>query len=130
MNEQTTIKLLCEESAMRIGQIQEHIKSVDAAISCLHERNGFDFKSDVGQLLNCLYSEELKEWRHFFMFGLALDDDDKDRIKAAAYQRFLNDKMHVAHWLNNGISPAMWMSADEKRFREMVKRAFYPGGCQ
>jgi hypothetical protein len=60
------------------------------------------------------------------MFGMTLKDEDRDRIKAAAYERFLSDKMSVKHYLPGGDSAGHWLVADEEEFRAMVKVAFAP----
>lgn len=118
---------MVEEALGRIEQIQAHESAIHAAARCITERRQHqDFKIDYGTLLDLLHQEETKEWRNMFMWAITLDDTERERVKAAAHQRFLSDRMHVAHWINNGISPSSWLSADEDEFREMAKAAFMP----
>jgi hypothetical protein len=120
-----TNKQIVEESMVRIEQLQLHIAAIDAAVRCLSERRK-NFQIDFGNLRDALYYEEMNEWREMFMWGLTLSDDDRDRIKMAAHQRFLRDGMYAAKWFNNGRTPGSWLSADEAEFRAMVKSVFSP----
>lgn len=120
-----TNKKMAEEAMVRIEHIQAHLTAIDAAARCLSERRPHQ-AIEFGNLRDALYYEEMEEWRKLFMWGLTLADDERDRIKASAHQRFLRDGMHVAHWINNGISPGSWLSADEAEFKSMAKAAFMP----
>jgi hypothetical protein len=60
------------------------------------------------------------------MWGLTLTQEEQDRIKAAAHERFLSKRMSVAHWLNDGVTPGQWVEADEVEFRKMAAKAFSP----
>lgn len=116
---------MAEESLERIMHIQEHISAVEAAVYSIMKRDRNKI-IDYGNLRECLINDELDEWRKLFMWGLTLDKERRDRIKAAAHNRFLRDGMHVANWINNGISPGTWFVADEAKFRTMAKAAFSP----
>lgn len=120
-----TNKQMVEESLVRISHIQEHIKSVDAAVSFLRNRKRHD-EFNTGETRGRLFEAELDEWRNLFMWAITLDGEEKERIKAAAYERFLKDGIHVAHWFNNGVSPGSWLSSDETQFRDMARKAFAP----
>ena len=81
---------------------------------------------DHGDIINKLYEEEMVEWRKLAMWGLTLDDADRDRIKAAVHQRFLRDGMSVHDWMSDGVAAGSWLSSDEAEFRAMAKKAFAP----
>jgi hypothetical protein len=117
---------MIEEALVRIEMLQSHISAIEAAASCLFKRRHHGFQIEYGNLRTTLFEEELDEWRKLFMWGLTLSDEERDRIKAAAYQRFLSNKTHVAYWINDGISPGQWLAADEDEFRAMAKEAFKP----
>ena len=111
----------------RIEFIQQHQKNVSAAVHHIHSRAHGSKQVDTGDIMSRLFDQELTEWRNLAMWGLTLDDDERDRIKAAAHARFLHDGMHVANWLNSdGVSPGSWLKADEDEFRAMAKAAFAP----
>lgn len=109
----------------RIELIQQHIKHIDNAKYFLSDSRRWE-KVDCTSLRNALIDEELSEWRRLAMWGLTLDDSERDRIKAAVHDRFLRDEMHVADWFSGGVSPGSWLSSDEKEFRAMAKEAFSP----
>lgn len=77
-------------------------------------------------IVNKLYEEEMVEWRKLAMWGLTLDDADRDRIKAAVHQRFLRDGMSVHDWMNDGVAAATGFLATKAEFRAMAKTAFAP----
>lgn len=109
----------------RIEVLQAHQNAIQAALHCVRERCPQDqVQSDL--LFSRLNELELQEWRNLFMWALTLEDGERDRIKAAAHERFLSDGHSVSHWLNNGVTPGSWVSADEDAFREMARKAFAP----
>lgn len=120
-----TSKQMVEETLIRIEQIQAHIGAIEAAVRYLNHRNRHG-NIDCGTLRSSLIQEELKEWQNLFMWGMTLDGAERDRIKAAGYQRFLRDGMHVAQWMNDGVSPTHWLEADDAEFRAMARKAFAP----
>jgi hypothetical protein len=120
-----TNKRMVEEAMVRIEHLQAHISAIEAAARCIHERKRH-IQIEYGTLRELLYQEEMSEWRNLFMWAITLDEAERDRVKAAAHHRFLADGMHVAHWINNGVSPGSWLSADEDEFRAMAKAAFMP----
>ena len=120
-----TNKQVVEECMARIEQLQEHIKAIEAAAWCLRARKRW-VDVDYGNIHDLLISDELEEWRNLALWGLTLDDVERDRVKAAAHQRFLRDGMSVGTYLNNGIEPSKWLVSDEEDFREMAKKAFGP----
>lgn len=113
------INELIEETFARIQRYELHIESVHAAINCL----GRDLV-DRGNIIERLYAAQSREWQTLFMFGLASDEKTRERIKAAAYESFLNDHIHVAGYF--GASSAGWLSADEEEFRKMCRDLFAP----
>jgi hypothetical protein len=120
-----TNKKLVLEIMERIELIQQHIKNLEQAASYAVSRRRYE-NVDYGNLRNALVDEELHEWRNLFMWGLTLDKEEQERIKAAAFQRFLRDGMHVANWLNDGVSPSSWLVEEEQEFRKMAKKVFGP----
>jgi hypothetical protein len=110
---------LIEETFARIQKFQLHIESVLAAINAL----GRDLV-DRGNIVERLYAAQNREWQTLFMFGLAAEKETRDRIKAAAYESFLNDHIHVAEYF--GGSSSGWLVSDEKEFRRMCRELFAP----
>ncbi len=117
-----------EEILGRIEELQVHTKNLNAALRHVNLRNHNRGSGAMESALrNELYRLELEEWRNLFMWGMVVDEAARDRIKAAAYERFLGDRIAVTHWLEpSGISPGMWYSADEEAFRDMAREAFAP----
>ncbi len=109
----------------RIEVLQEHVRRVNDAV---HYIRSLDRRTEIdhGDIINKLYEEEMVEWRKLAMWGLTLDDADRDRIKAAVHQRFLRDGMSVHDWMNDGVAAGSWLSSDEAEFRAMAKKAFAP----
>lgn len=131
MNENLGIKIsnknLIFECMKRIELLQHYIKEIDEAASYISNRKfGYSFKLDYGNIRSALIDMELEEWRNLCMWGLTVDKDTKDRIKAAVYDRSLRDGISVSHWLNDGVEPGTWLTADEKEFRKMAKELFKP----
>ena len=109
----------------RIEVLQEHVRRVNDAV---HYIRSLDRRTEIDHvdIINKLYEEEMVEWRKCAMWGLTLDDADRDRIKAAVHQRFLRDGMSVHDWMSDGVSAGYWLSSDEAEFRAMAKKAFGP----
>ena len=109
----------------RIEVLQEHVRRVNDAV---HYIRSLDRRTEIdhGDIINKLYEEEMVEWRKLAMWGLTLDDADRDRIKAAVHHRFLRDGVSVADWINGGVTPGWWLKSDEEEFRAMAKKAFSP----
>lgn len=109
----------------RIDILQEHIRRVSAALSYMRM---LDRRADVDadDIIHKLTRLENDEYRKLAMWGLTLDDADRDRIKAAVHHRFLRDGMSVADWINGGVTPGSWLTSDEAEFRAMAKKAFSP----
>jgi hypothetical protein len=111
----------------RIEKIRIHQENVINASQLVRAKT-MDGKVDCGQLLDKLYKEELDEWRNLMLFGLVADNETRDRCKAAAYDRFLQDRMHVAHYFSGGGTPARWLASDEAEFRQMARDLFLGQG--
>ena len=109
----------------RIEVLQEHVRRVSDAV---HYIRSLDRRTEIDHvdIINKLYEEEMIEWRKLAMWGLTLDDADRDRIKAAVHQRFLRDGMAVHDWMSDGVAAGYWLSSDEEEFRAMAKKAFSP----
>jgi hypothetical protein len=119
-------KTIVADIAERIAQIQAHVDSINGVIHFLGARNHYQ-KIDSGELIPKLIEWEIDEWRNLFMFANIVDQKERDRIKAAGYERFLKDGMTVSHFLTgDGSTPSSWLSADEDKFREMCRKAFAP----
>jgi hypothetical protein len=108
-------KKFVEEFLERIELLQLHIAAVDSAKSHLLRLKQWQwFKVDSGNLRSELIDSELDEWRKLFMWCLTIEDETRDRIKAAAYQRFLDQRNNVSQWLNpDGVVASRWLKADE-----------------
>jgi hypothetical protein len=116
------------EALARVEYIQEHIASLAQINNFLHRHRVGD-KPDTGNLFELLVTAENNEWRNVFMWGLTLPQEDRDRIKLAAHEKYLAARSSVAHWWNDGVTPAVgYMVADEEAFREMARKAFAPEG--
>ena len=114
-----------EEAMARIEHLRLHQEAVMVARHYLAKRG--DKGSEMGlDLSDRLHELELHEWRETFMWGLALDKEKQERIRAAAHQRFLADAYGVSKYMNDGIMPRKWLVSDDKEFREMAKKAFAP----
>ena len=112
-NKEYVLKLLEE-----IEVTQSHFNAVRSAMNYASTGSYINrcFNED---LLDALSHIELDLWRRVFMFGMTLKDEDRNRVKAAAYQRFLS---------SGGREPshASWLKVDEKEFREMTREVFAP----
>jgi hypothetical protein len=69
---------------------------------------------------------ELDEWRSLLLWGMVADQELQDRVKAAAHERFLADRMDVAKWFTGKENPSRYLTADDEEFRAMAKKAFAP----
>ncbi len=108
-----------------IEQCQEHVNALHGAGYFIrdhlsHETHGDSVYHDL------LMRIELEQWRKLFMWALTIDSDTKDRIKAAAHERFLFDRMCVDQYFSNGRTPSAWLAADEDEFRRMAREMFAP----
>lgn len=118
-------KKMIEEAMNRIMHVREMQEAYLACTTALQRKHS-DYKLGDGKVFNDLIAWELEEWRGLLMWGMVIDQETKDRIKAAAHERFLSNRMDVSKWFNNGIHPNSWLIANEKDFREMAKEAFSP----
>jgi len=103
-----------------IEQCQEHVNALHGAGNFIrahlsHETHGDSVYHDL------LMRIELEQWRKLFMWALTIDSDTQDRIKAAAHERFLFDRMCVDQYFSNGRTPSAWLAADEDEFRRMAR---------
>lgn len=111
----------------RVAYIHELIEGHLATCRFLEnkwgERSG---KHVSGNTYELLIEKELSEWRGIMMWGLVVDDATRDRIKAAAHDRFLSEKQSVNKWWNDGQEASHWYTSTEEEFREMARKAFAP----
>lgn len=115
-------KEMLEQSLERISHIREMLESFHAIRSYL--TNDGRVTIDCGVINEELYRRELEEWRGLLMWGLICDENTRDRLKAAAYERFLSDRMDVRKWMFHGEEPFSWLSKDEEDFRKNVRELF------
>lgn len=118
-------KKMTEDVMLRIMQIREMQTAYLACTTALSRRN-HDYKQGDGKVFLDLMQWELDEWRGLLMWGLVADQDTQDRIKAAAHERFLSDKMDVSKWFTGDENPSRYLTADAEEFRAMAKKAFAP----
>ena len=122
-----TAKNMVEDQLKQIEYLQQQLQAADGAIQALYRLLGHGATVDGGNIITHLHRLELDAWRGLAMWGLTLDDAERDRIKAAVHQRFLHDRASVSQWMSgDGTSPSQWLVADEEEFREMAKTAFAP----
>ena len=126
-----TSRSVVEQSLVRLEIVQAHIRAVDAAREyALSVTPSWRGPADTGTLRARLIDLEIDEWRKLCLWGLTLSDEERDRIKAAAYQRFLSPGGSMADWLSpDGAMPGAWLAADEEAFREMARKAFAPAAA-
>lgn len=115
-----------QEVLIRIDHIRHHVESLQAIQRYLQERFSYHDKTDYGTIWEKLHEAELGEWRNLFMFGLVVDDATRDRIKAAAYDRFLKDRSGLMSWISGSPNPSHWLSSQEDEFRRMAQDLFQP----
>ncbi len=120
-----TNKQMVEEAMGRITAAQEHTKAVHAAAQFLSRPNRRQ-NIDYSALITALYERELEDWRGLLLWGITLSDEERERVKAAAFERFLSDGRYVADWMNDGLAGGGWLTADEDQFRAMAKEVFAP----
>lgn len=117
------LKEIIEDCFTNILRYQHHIDSVHAAQFSVENITVDRAGINTGNLLQYLYTAQNREWRNLFMYGLVSDEPTRDRIKAAAYESFLSDRIHVASYFTKSSG---WMSADEEKFRNMCAELFAP----
>lgn len=115
---------MLEEALHRIEYIHELLEAYGLIKSFL-TKEGRDLVN-CGEIFEKLVERELNEWRGVFMWGLVVDNETRQRVKAMAHERFLSNRMSVSRWMNDGIQPSKWLVADEEEFRTMVAEAFNP----
>lgn len=108
-----------------IEATEEHIRRLDEMARYAREHNKYT-EVLTGNLREILFGIEIDQWRRLLMWGITLEEKDRDRIKAAAHQRFLRKGMSVADWMNGGIQPSSWLTANEEEFRELIEKTFKP----
>lgn len=108
-----------------IDVIQGHVKAVEDAAHYVSQSGRKTV--DYGNMRDLLIDAELRKWRELAMWGLTVTDAERDRIKAAAHDRFLAGRRDVSHWLSeSGQRPSSYLVADDEAFRKMAARAFGP----
>ena len=118
-------KDIIEKRLAEIEAVGQHIKAVESAASYAYRaKHPHRPAIDCTALLSALHERELSLWRDVFMFGLTLDSEEQDRIKAAGYERFLSARMHVAEYHTPGVSS--YLTADDDEFRAMCAKLFAP----
>lgn len=115
---------MMEQILGRIMNIREMIESLSVIRSFV--TNGGKENLNEGNFREELYRRELDEWRGLMMWGLVCDEKDRQRLKAAAYERFIGERMDVRRWIFDGSEPSSWMVKDEENFRKQAKELFKP----
>lgn len=116
---------MLEEALERVELCQRHVRAIEQACWHINDKHRH-FTCNPGNLREKLIAMELEEWRAVFMWGLVVPEEARDRIRAAAHQRFLKEGISVVHWLNDGIEPSQWLVTDEDEFRALIDKAFRP----
>lgn len=120
-----TNREIVEQILERIKLIQQHTCAVIAAKN--YANRTFHTSDQLGEdLIDRLCHMETEEWRNLFMWGLTLTEKEQERIKTAAYKKFLSDGISVANWWNDNTYPGHYFDVDEKEFREMARKVFGP----
>jgi hypothetical protein len=112
----------------RIYELQCHQEAVGRAMAAacrLSQRANPTVEAT--SLIEALCQAELNQWRQLLMGALSITQDERDRIKAAVYERFLSDEKDVRHYFCDGQNPGRWLQADEQQFRTMVRELYL--GC-
>lgn len=120
-----TNKEIVSQCMERVKCWQHHCAAIDAACYALNNDKRH-VSVETGNLRDLVIQRELDAWRDLAMWGLTLDKDERDRIKAAVHERFLRDGMNVAKWFSNGRDPGSWLAADDEEFRAMAREYFAP----
>lgn len=82
--------------------------------------------NDAGDVLARLCEVQRNLMSAVMMFSLAITEKERCRIKAMAHASMLSDRHSVAHYMEGGVMPGMWLEADEESFRQMCREAFLP----
>lgn len=111
----------------QIDLLQYHYNAVQSAMFHIQTMHGPDCqKTFSSDLLDALNRKELDAWRTLFMFALTLPQKERDRVKAAAYEKFLNKHTSVASYMNNFHGASSWACEEEEEFRANVEKLFAP----
>lgn len=122
-NKEMANKEMAQQALVRVAYIQTHIHNLDIAMAYCRDMDRYG-NVDCGSLRNKLFELETGAWREVFMWGLTLEDAERDEIKALAHSRYMSDDMSVAHFMNDGVTPGQWLEKDEEDFRKMAKEYF------
>ncbi len=118
-------KAVVKNLMVQIEIAQTHIRNLDSILHYLSSVSPGE-KLNIGDVRSRLIARELSLWQDICMWGLTLDNDARDRIKAAAYDRMLKDKAVCSYLSEDGTTPGRWLSSDAAEFREMARKAFAP----
>lgn len=111
----------------QIDLLQYHYNAVQSAMFHIQTMHGPDCqKTFSSDLLDALNRKELDAWRTLFMFALTLPQKERDRVKAAAYEKFLNKHISVASYMNSFHGASSWACEEEEEFRANVEKLFAP----
>jgi hypothetical protein len=110
----------------KIETTRNHYQAIHSAMYFARNNGYYSDTVFSADLTRALVDIELGLWRQVFMFGMTLNDKEQERIKAAAYQRFLADGISVKDYLPGGANAGSWLVSDEEEFREMCKKLFVP----
>jgi len=121
---------LLKDYMERLEEVRLHLDSLERTSryvydSC-HGRNNEKTEAAYNVLRTSLMDRELDLWRYVFMFALTVPEKERERIKAAAHDRFLSKHWSILDHMYNGRTPKQWLTADEQTFRDMCTEAFKP----
>lgn len=112
-----------------IEAAQEQLIRFDEMLSYIRGHNRYTELS-TGNIRETIYGIEINQWRRLLMWAITLTDEERDRIKAAVHHRFLRKDQSIIDWINGGISPSFWYTAEEVEFRELVEKTFAPSAAK
>jgi hypothetical protein len=113
-----------EKIMEQIEIVNLHIRALEDVGSFIYKHNRHEEKIEANDYYDILVKIEVNKWRDLFMFGLVIDDETRDRIKAAAYDRFLKNKVVTRFIAETELSS--YLEADETKFLEMARELFAP----
>jgi len=121
-----TKRELLDMNVNKIERSQQYLSALGEIATFIqahiHGNPGIEFGSLRAQLL----AVEQSAWQDLAMFALISNGKDRERVRAAMYSRFLREKVSIAEWLNGGVSPSRWFTAEAKELRQMFLEEFAP----
>lgn len=117
---------LLDMNIKKIEQSQQYLSALGEMVVFIQNNVHGNQSVEFGSLRTQLLEAEQNAWQDLAMFALISTDKDRERVRAAMYARFLREKISIAEWLNGGISPHKWFTAEAKELRKMFLEEFAP----